>query len=136
LQKLDELSKKIIRLKKKGAFLIMNNSYYKKWVPFMKNLIILNNNLRTNETLTSQIKPLWYCKTGKDFLEIDCDGRIRFCSYLNDLVHPNLTIFDLKKDYYQNLRYYFEKRLKPAILYVWLIVFTKLQRLKNILFNS
>ncbi len=102
----------------------------------MKNLIILNNNLRTNETLTSQIKPLWYCKTGKDFLEIDCDGRIRFCSYLNDLVHPNLTIFDLKKDYYQNLRYYFEKRLKPAILYVWLIVFTKLQRLKNILFNS
>lgn len=104
LQELDRLSKKILRLKKKGAFLIMNDSYYTKWVPFMKNLLSKN----------SIKKPLWFCKAGKDFIEVDCDGRLRYCSYLNELIHPSMTIFDLKQDYYQKLRYYYENKLKQC----------------------
>lgn len=114
LDKLEKLSNKLIRLKKMGAFLIMSDSYYEKWVPFMKNIIQLNKLSLLSKNNSYKMKPLWTCKAGKDFIEIDCDGRIRFCSYLNDLIHPDLTIFDLKKDYYQKLRYYYEKRLETC----------------------
>ena len=69
-------------------------SYYKKLVPFMKNLMKMQNN-------ENYVKNLWKCQPGTNFLEIDCDGRLRYCSYLNDLIDPTLTIFDLDKGYYR-----------------------------------
>jgi len=102
LKKLENFTNKIIKLKKKGAFLAMDESYYEKWVPFMKELL----------KHPGRPKPLWKCKAGKNFLEIDCDGRVRYCSYLNELVDRNLTIFDLDLTYYNKMRSRFRKKLE------------------------
>lgn len=102
LKELEIFTKKIIRLKKKGAFLAMDNSYYEKWVPFMKQIIKYPN----------RPKQLWKCRAGKNFLEIDCDGRVRYCSYLNELIDTNLTIFDLDLSYYDKMGPRFRKMLE------------------------
>jgi len=94
---LNNLANKIIKLKKKGFFIALDDSYYKKWVSFMENLIKIRNN-------KNSIINLWKCQSGLNFLEVDCDGRIRYCSYLNKLIDPTLTIFDLDNGYYKKLQ--------------------------------
>ncbi|TXT59808.1 MAG: hypothetical protein BAJALOKI3v1_1010005 [Promethearchaeota archaeon] len=100
---LDGFVNRIINLKNKGAFLAMDDSYYKKWVPFMRELL---------KRPPQKPKKLWKCKAGKNFLEIDCDGRIRYCSYLNQLVDEDLTIIDLDLSYYHQLGSRFKNMLK------------------------
>jgi len=102
---LNNLANKIIKLKKKGFFIAIVNSYYKKWVSFMENCIKLQNN-RNN------IKNLWKCQPGFNFLEVDCDGRIRYCSYLNKSIDSTLTIFDLDNGYYEKLKPEIQNMLK------------------------
>lgn len=101
---LNNLANKIIEMKKKGFFIAMVDSYYKNWVAFIENLIKIQNNKNV-------VNNLWQCQSGLNFLEVDCDGRIRYCSYLNELIDPILTIFDLDKDYYKKLQPKFQKML-------------------------
>ena len=101
---LNNLANKIIKLKKKGFFIALDDSYYKKWVSFMENLIKIRDN-------KNGINTLWKCQSGFNFLEVDCDGRIRYCSYLNKLIDPTLTIFDLDNGYYKKLQPKIQKML-------------------------
>ena len=82
---LREIEKHILRLKRMGAFIAMDSSYFRQWESFMRQLV-------QNSVSSKPIKPLWRCKPGLDFIEIDADGRIRYCSYLNSHVSPKLTI--------------------------------------------
>ncbi len=95
---------KILRIKKRGAFIAQAQPYFKKWLPFMKQLI-------TPEKRRHPIV-MWKCDPGPNFLEIDCDGRIRYCSYINENVDPKLTLFDLDKSYYKLLKPKFQKMLR------------------------
>jgi len=102
LKNLENFTNNIIKLKEKGAFLAMDETYYQKWVPFIKEMLKKPNQIP---------EILWNCKAGKNFIEIDCDGRIRYCSYLNELIDENLTIFDLDLSYYKKLESKFQKML-------------------------
>ncbi len=104
LQELTRLANKIIRIKKIGAFIAQGPSYFRKWVPFMQQLI--------TPAKRRHPKIMWKCDPGPNFLEIDCDGRIRFCSYINGNVDTNLTIFDLDRSYYKVLKPKFQKMLR------------------------
>lgn len=93
---LQGLVDKILRLKKRGAFIAHDKGYYEKWVPFMRQLAASGNH--------ANHATMWTCRPGRDFLEVDCDGRIRYCSYLTPLADRSLTIFDLDRHYYKRLK--------------------------------
>lgn len=101
---LNNLANKIIKLKEKGFFIAIDNSYYEKWVSFMENLIKINDNKNI-------INNLWKCQPGLNFLEVDCDGRIRYCSYLNGTIDSTSTIFDIDKEYFKKVQPLIKKKL-------------------------
>ena len=106
LQVLNKVVDKIIRVKKRGAFIAQGPSYFKKWVPFMQQLV-------TPEKRRHPVV-MWKCDPGPNFLEIDCDGRIRFCSYINANVDQKLTLFDLDRSYYKILKPKLQKMLRTC----------------------
>lgn len=103
LYNLKNFVNKILKYKKKGHFIVETKSYYKKWVPFICQFI--------NEKTKNKPEMFWKCNLGPNFLEIDSDGRILYCGYLQIHIDPKLTIFDLNKNYYNHLKLRFLKML-------------------------
>jgi MoaA/NifB/PqqE/SkfB family radical SAM enzyme len=103
---LNRLVESILRLKKRGAFIVHGPAYYNRWVPFTKELI-----KQDNGQVPAQ---LWNCDMGKTFLEVDCDGRVRYCSYLNGSLTPRTSLFDITPRNYQSLYPPFRSMLRAC----------------------
>ncbi|MCP4760899.1 MAG: radical SAM protein [archaeon] len=109
LKNLKYTAEKILGYKKSGVFISHADDYFRKWEPYMRGLV---NSKNFDSESPDSLKKLWKCNPGPNFLEIDCDGRLRYCSYINELIDPDLSLFDLDRKYYKILKPKLKKMLE------------------------